>query len=140
MENTQLVDIETKQQEIISSLNPIDNLTLELLINKKQMKTLFKSNYISNVAQNNDIRTYKSRILNVYEEYLNATDINNTEIQSIMDNLTQKIINHLKRMDEMGEPDNDDDGEELFGNMENNHSNRSNNTISFWGKKVNKMD
>ena len=136
MENLQLVDIETKQQEIISSLNLIENLTLELLINKKHTKTLFKSN----VSQNDDIHSYKSRIINVYEEYLNGVDIKNTEIQSIMDNVTQKIIYHLKRMDEIGEHDNDNDGEELFGNMDNNYLKSSNDTISFWGKKVNKMD
>jgi hypothetical protein len=138
---------ETKQKrdkEIISSLNPIDNMTLELLINKRQMKKLFQSNTLTtSKSKISELCIYKPRILGIYQNYLNniETETDNSEIQTIMENLTQKIINHLKRMDEI-EGNEEDDNNVLFSNMDMDEESTTipiHNSISFWGKRFSKQ-
>ncbi len=142
-DNSQDADIATESEDEQSYHHgEIDQLTLELLMNKNQYQKYISKvdpdKYAKHKAYLADINKYRRRITDITRELLNDPDTQvSTEINSIFEAYTRAIIDHIKCSDHQPySSDVDPLDDTMFGAMDDPDADEevASPSKSFWGK------
>jgi hypothetical protein len=145
-------EIRSKEVTETTSLSTIDKLTLELLINKTQYNKYIKQTNPNRFAEEQTylgkIDKYKHKIEKMFSTLLNNPDVQITnDIHSDFTTFIKTCIHYFEMKEIKNEQiyqKDDSDEDILFGHMDTYPSEEvrepsSNNSSSFYGKKINKI-